>query len=131
MVDEKDSASVFDDPARSSEPYTDMSALQKAELLKLLYDGKPRRRRKFIRKPYSFPVNYTTKEGTGTRKDVIKDISGDGVFIETREPLGMGEDVTMEFSLPNSSKLFRCEGRVVRSETNGIAVEFKWRSGFF
>ncbi len=116
------------DPVGSN-AYKDMSARQKAELLRLLYPGESRKRRKFLRKPYSIPIDYTTREGM--RRDSIKDISGDGLFIETRHPLPIGEDISMEFSMPGSSTSFRCEGRVVRTESSGMAVEFKWRSGFF
>ncbi len=128
-MDEQDALNVYDDPARSGEPYKEMSALQKTELLKLLYNEKPRKRRKFFRKPYSIPVDYTTREGA--RRDVIKDISGDGLFIETRSPLRIGEEITMEFSIPDSPGPFKCKGKVVRQESTGMAVEFKWSPGYF
>ncbi len=129
MTDNHDATDLFDDSVGSSGPYKDMSALQKTELLRLLYDGEPRQRRKFLRKPYSIPIDYTTKEGA--RRDCIKDISGDGLFIETRRPLRIGETISMEFSVPSSSTPFTCEGKVVRTESSGMAVEFTWRSGFF
>ncbi len=134
-MDAQDALNTIEEPGRSSDAndangrFKDMSALQKTELLRLLYNGESRKRRKFLRKPYSIPIDYTTKEGP--RGDFIKDICGDGLFIETRNPLQVGEDISMGFSLPNSSTVFKCEGRVIRTEASGMAVEFKWRSGFF
>jgi Tfp pilus assembly protein PilZ len=54
----------------------------------------------------------------------MQDLSKGGVYIETREPLKVGEMVSLTFTVPNSSNHFKMAGRVVRFDDKGVGVEF-------
>jgi len=61
-------------------------------------------------------------------KDVTRDISNTGVFIETHSPPAIGEDITLSFSFSEGKKSVKISGRVVRSTPDGFAVKFQRRS---
>jgi len=68
-------------------------------------------------------VDYAT-EGRAY-KDYIQDISAGGVFIETRMPFSVGQEVSLSFPLPDHEKYIRITGEVVRTSPQGIGVKFK------
>ena len=104
----------------------DMSMEKKLKLLKLIDKWESKGARKHNRKPLLIPIDYTTKYLAF--KDVIKNISASGVFIETRMPFTVGQDITMTFRLPKSRKLIQATGEIVRSDSHGIGVKFKRQS---
>jgi Tfp pilus assembly protein PilZ len=53
-----------------------------------------------------------------------RDVSAGGVFIETRQTVEVGGDVEVTLRHPVSGEDFSLEGRVVRVENKGLAVEF-------
>ena len=56
----------------------------------------------------------------------IKDISNGGVFIETDAPFYVGQQIIMDFALPNC-KLHRSiavKSEIVRIDSRGIGVKF-------
>ena len=101
----------------------DMSIEQKLKLLKLLDKWENKETRRYSRKPWLIAVNYAIKDRAF--KDVIKDISNGGVFIETKMPFTVGQGITMKFKLPNSQKLIKAAGEIVRYNSHGIGVKFK------
>jgi uncharacterized protein (TIGR02266 family) len=99
--------------------------LPKADQLNLLneleawqFEGK----RKHHRKPFFMVVDYATKEGAF--KDFIQNISAGGVFIETRMPFSVGQEISMTFTLPKFQKPFKVNGKIVRTLPDGIGVAF-------
>ncbi len=74
------------------------------------------------RKPCNVPVDYATEKRAFC--DFIHDISTSGVFIETRNPFSIGQNITLTFSLPESENPFKIIGEIVRTESKGIAVKF-------
>ena len=104
----------------------DMSMEKKLKLLKLIDKWESKGARKHNRKPLLIPIDYTTKYLAF--KDVIKNISASGVFIETRMPFTVGQDIAMIFRLPKSRKLIQATGEIVRSDSHGIGVKFKRQS---
>lgn len=58
------------------------------------------------------------------------DISQHGIFIETREPLKMGTDVTLQFNLPDEARTLDVAGKVVwvnpsgNSKNPGMGIQF-------
>ena len=69
-------------------------------------------------------VEYSTKDRSD--KGFTHDISGGGVFIETRMPFRSEEDIYLNFILPEDPEtLIRIHGRIARISPNGIGVEFK------
>jgi uncharacterized protein (TIGR02266 family) len=61
-------------------------------------------------------------------KDYIQDISSGGVFIKTREPFSIGEEIMLSLSLSNDKNAFRIPAEVVRTSEEGIGVKFKIQS---
>ena len=82
-----------------------------------------RERRAFVRKTCSIPVSYATYDRVYS--NIIKNISQKGVFIETKRPLFVGEELILSFSMPGFGKSFKVKGEIVQVSRSGIGVEFK------
>jgi Tfp pilus assembly protein PilZ len=76
-----------------------------------------------MRKPFFMVVDYCIEDRV--YKDYIADISADGMFIETRMPFSVGQDVSLSFAFPNYQKHIKITGEVVRISPQGIGVKFK------
>ena len=61
-------------------------------------------------------------------QDYIQDISSGGVFIKTREPFSIGEEIVLSLSLTDDDNGFRIPAEVVRTSEEGIGVKFKIQS---
>ncbi len=59
------------------------------------------------------------------------DISGSGMFIRTREKIRRNSPITVIFSLPVQDRPFKLQGKVVRTDPNGIAIQFGNVSPYF
>ena len=57
-------------------------------------------------------------------REFAQDLSKGGVFIETREPLKVGEKIAMAFSLQDTQSHFKFAGTIVRVEKHGVAIQF-------
>jgi hypothetical protein len=95
-------------------------------LLKILDKWEIEGSRQHTRKPWVIPIEYAT--GDQAFKDVLKDISKGGVFIETNKSFTVGQTITMKLKLPNSRKLIQAAGEIIRSNSQGIGVKFKRQS---
>lgn len=82
-----------------------------------------RERRAFIRKSCSIPVSYATYDRVYS--NTIKNISQRGVFIETKRPLFVGEELIMSFTMKGFGKPLKVKGEIVQVSRSGIGVEFK------
>lgn len=72
----------------------------------------------------STAVAYATQSLTNI--EYIQDISAWGVFIRTKEPVSVGEDITMTIPPQTGSKSsIKIIGKVVRATPMGIGVKFK------
>lgn len=100
-----------------------MSNDEQQALLIELEKGLSKRKRKHERKPFVETVDYTT--ASGTYRDFIKDISDEGVFIETRKPFSVGAEISMTFILSEHKNRLKIHGEIVRIEEQGIGVNFK------
>lgn len=91
----------------------------------LLQDLEQRQKgkRTHYRKPFVTVVDYASDDGV--YKDFIQNISAGGVFIETRIPFAVGQEISLTFPLPNRKKHIKILGEVVRSSDKGIGVRFK------
>ena len=76
-----------------------------------------------VRKTCDIPISYATQNRIYS--DNIADISKSGLFIETMMPLNIGEEVVLSFSMHGYDRPFKIKGDIVRSNQNGIGVEFK------
>jgi Tfp pilus assembly protein PilZ len=54
----------------------------------------------------------------------IQDISNGGVFIETNAHFYLGQQLKMNFSLPEAENPFTVDGKVIRVNQQGIGVQF-------
>jgi len=75
------------------------------------------------RKTCQIPVKYTTFDRVYS--DQILNISQSGVFIETRRPIFVGEEILMDFKIEGGNKAIRLEGKVVHASSRGVGIEFK------
>ncbi len=76
--------------------------------------GTQKNRRKSLRAPLYIDVSFRLACGKLNRRKIIN-LSTGGVFIKVAVPVGSKERVTVEFSLPGTSKPMQLEGEVVWS----------------
>ena len=107
-----------------------MSDGEQRNLLKELEERQSRDKRRYERKPYSVSADYVAQDHSS--KGLTKDISIDGVLLETSEIGGsfsIGEDIILTIPYPNQEKYVKVRGEVVRIEPQRIGVEFERYSG--
>ena len=75
------------------------------------------------RKSCKIPVKYQTFDRVYS--DRIMNISQSGVFIDTRRPIFVGEEILMDFQIEGVNKALRMEGKVVHASSRGVGIEFK------
>jgi uncharacterized protein (TIGR02266 family) len=79
--------------------------------------------RKHTRKEYVTQVDFSTEDQA--YKELVKDISPGGLFIETNAPLAVGQEITLLLSFPDQERPMKILGEVVRATDQGIGVRFK------
>lgn len=107
---------------RISESIEGASKEQKQALLSILEDWQHGHKRSHPRKSCSVPVDYAA-DGRAFRGS-IKNVSVNGLFIETRQKFDPGEKITLTFSLPNQSKPLKTQGKVIWNNAEGVGVQF-------
>ena len=80
-------------------------------------------KRESVRKEYNTEITYATQNRIYS--DRIADISNSGLFIETNRSLDLGEQIMVSFNLLGYDRPFKIKGKIVRSNQQGIGVEFK------
>jgi Tfp pilus assembly protein PilZ len=55
----------------------------------------------------------------------VENVSEQGVFIRTKDPFEIGQEIMITFSLPGLEKPLKVAGEIVRSMPVGIGVQFK------
>lgn len=75
------------------------------------------------RRSCRIPVRYTTFDRVYS--DRIINISESGVFIDTRRPIFIGEEISMDLKIEGVNKTLRFEGKVVHASNRGVGIEFK------
>ncbi len=107
----------------------DMSQSRQTEILRAVGGPRNRGERKFPRKGLVTAIDYAVDKNV--RRDLIRNISGGGVFIGTRTPLPVGTNISMAFKLSDSEDPVGFKGEVVRNDPDGMGVRFKWKRGMF
>jgi uncharacterized protein (TIGR02266 family) len=79
--------------------------------------------RKHTRKEYVTQVDFSTEDQA--YKELVKDISPGGLFIETNAPLAVGQEITLLLSFQDRERPMKILGEVVRATDQGIGVKFK------
>lgn len=99
-----------------------LSNEKKRMLLETLIEWQQKDQRSDHRITCLIAVDYATQKRA--YQDFMQDLSKGGVFIETREPLNIGEAISLTFSVPQSDNHFKIAGKIVRSDDRGVGVEF-------
>lgn len=79
--------------------------------------------RKYPRKTYAHSISFSSRRRH--HQGVIKDISSKGVFIETSEPLSVGQKIKLSVSGNKALPATKLNGQVVRVTPSGVAVRFE------
>jgi hypothetical protein len=79
--------------------------------------------RKYRRKPYTKSVCFTSKNQR--HQGLIKNVSPNGVFIETRDPLSVGQKIELVIPGKRTGSDRILIGRVMRVSPTGVGVRFK------
>ena len=81
-----------------------------------------RRTRRHKRRETNLTVYYATHDRA--YRDTIQNISPTGVFIETREPFDIDQEILLNFTPSRDADPIKVRGRVVRVTDEGIGVKF-------
>jgi Tfp pilus assembly protein PilZ len=79
-------------------------------------------RRSMTRQSCFIPVDYTVRDRV--YRDFIHNLSEDGAFIRTNEPLDVGTKILMTFSGLNSQTPIKSHATIVRQDEWGVGVKF-------
>lgn len=79
-------------------------------------------RRQTARAPVTVRIEYETVDSLFS--EFTRNINEGGVFIATEQPLGLEEQVQLQFQLPGDAEPVKVSGRVVRVEQAGMGIEF-------
>ncbi len=111
--------------ARLSELLSDMSEGEKRDFLEKLEAWQARKQREKRKHPRKRISIYAVCSGYDSYfRDYIQNIGAGGIFIETQTPLFVNQELTTTFFLPGSKTPVKAKGKVVRTDSKGIALEF-------
>lgn len=103
---------------------TRMPLGEQQTLLEELEKKSSKLKRRHHRKEIHTRVEYATKDFK--ERGFIKNISAGGVFIETRMPFRLREEISLDFNFPTDPpRRMKLHGKIVRVSPNGIGVEFQ------
>jgi Tfp pilus assembly protein PilZ len=80
-------------------------------------------KRENTRRSCDISVNYAANDRVYANQ--ITNISANGLFIETRRPLIMGDEVILAFKLEGFDKSLKLRGKIARANQTGVGVAFK------
>jgi hypothetical protein len=78
-------------------------------------------KRRHPRMPCSAPIEYTARDRTF--RNLSRDISTSGLFVETWDAFSVGETIAMALPLEKQEPI-QLTGKVVRIDKQGIGIEF-------
>lgn len=96
---------------------------QQEQLLKFAEALLVKDNRVSVRKACMIPINYAARNKIYS--DQIKDISKKGLFIETHNPLIVGDEIFMSFNMQGYDRPVKTQGEIVHATQQGIGVKFK------
>lgn len=67
-------------------------------------------------------AEYKVKEGVF--RDIIKNISAEGLFVSTKRPITANQEIELNFPLFQFDQFIQARGRIIRCTSNGFAVVF-------
>ena len=101
----------------------DLTEEQQLALLRHAEDLFAKEKRISIRKSCDIPVNYATDYRVYSNN--IKNISQNGLFIDSQRPLIVGDEMIMNFRLDGFNKPLKIKGEIAHTTRQGVGVEFK------
>ncbi|MDH3573415.1 MAG: hypothetical protein C0611_06590 [Desulfobacteraceae bacterium] len=103
----------------------DMSETEMRQLLKDLenWQKSKNEKRKYPRRSTLIDITYSADQRR-IFEDFVRNISADGLFIETNLLSELGQKLTMTFSHPGSGAPIKVLGKVIRVDSGGIGVKF-------
>ncbi|MBW2239668.1 MAG: PilZ domain-containing protein [Deltaproteobacteria bacterium] len=125
MTNNDNKISIEEVYARILGIFSTLSENQMRNLLKSLekwQKSKSVEKRKHHRQLTSIWAECSTNRYVYT--DFIKNLSVGGLFIETRFPFFVGEELTSTFSLSDPENPIRITGKIVRVNSKGIGMQF-------
>ena len=107
-------------------PHEEQSALL-VQLKEMSADQQPEKtitldERESPRKSCSLTVDYKSQDSE--HSEHILDIGTGGVFIETTEPIEVGQELTLNFRFPDAEDNLKVNGQIVWRNPKGIGVKF-------
>ena len=102
---------------------SDLNQEQQKEILHHAEQLLVKDKRENIRRSCDISVNYAANDRVYSNQ--ITNISANGLFIETRRSLIMGDEVIMAFKLEGFDKSLKLRGEIARANQAGIGVAFK------
>jgi hypothetical protein len=78
--------------------------------------------RQHPRVAYAIPVKY--ESDNQTYEGTTENVSSGGVFIKTRDPIAVGQKVTIDIPLKIKGKIKRLTGKVTWSTRKGFGIKF-------
>ena len=96
---------------------------QQEALLNHAEDLLSKEKRLAIRKSCTIPINFAAYDRVYSSH--IKNISSNGLFIETQRPLLVGDEIIMTFRLDGLDKPLKLRGEIAHATRLGVGVEFK------
>lgn len=79
-------------------------------------------KRQFPRAPFRVNVTVNTADFSGTRPS--RDISLDGIFLESEGIIQKGQTVRLSIPFSNHDRHINMHGRIVRVSEDGIGIQF-------
>lgn len=122
MAEPKKQINQTDVTFRLFELITDLTFEEQVAMLEELEKKQTRHTRRHKRRETSLTVYYATHDRA--YRDTIQNISPTGVFIETREPFNVGQEILLNFTPARNAEPIKVRGKVVRITDDGIGVKF-------
>ena len=101
----------------------DLDEEQQLLLLKDVEEKFLKEKRDYVRRACRVPVRYINYERIFS--GFVINFSHDGCFIETDEPLFVGEEILMDIGLDSYNKAIRIKGIVAHVNPLGIGIKYK------
>ena len=111
--------------ARLSELISNMTEAEMRELIEEIEKSqqpKSTEHRKHPRKPSKIAVDFSIDDFPFSQ--FIKNISRGGAFIETELPFLTDKELSMTFTLPDYEDSIKISGKIVRTDSKGIGIQF-------
>jgi Tfp pilus assembly protein PilZ len=101
----------------------DLDEEQQRSLLQEVEEKYLKEKRGNNRKACRVPVRYINKDRICS--SFMTNLSRDGCFIETEDPLLVGDEILMDVGFDSQNKAFRIKGVVAHVNRMGVGIKYK------